>query len=686
MELNREMLYVGTNYHPHDWPKERWKEDIRLMKEAGLSIVRMGHLCWDSYEPEEGVYTFEWFDEVMDLFAEAGIGVFLDVSTRPAPLWVHKLCPGCNMYGRGRNFQASLNRYLEDVEDPGFQHYALRFARVFVNRYKSHPALFGFGMCNELGSGQMSFSENARKRFQNWLKKKYKTTERLNRAWATQRWSRRLSSFEDVELPVNEMGRGAPESWLDMRRFYSDGIAEYLIKLHDVIKENAPGTPISGNLFSNHEALGFDYLKHCDRFMEYPAMGFYPQYDMEADKLQNCISTAKEYMNEAGRPIWFLEFQTGRDGVFCGPKGYLHMLMMLGILNRAQMILGWTWRSMYGGEEQYHHGILGHDGLPTPNYEEIKKASADMQKLSRYGFPWVPAPEIGVAVSSESGWVADYQKGQFRQRKKACVAQVQKAFWRMQREYNVVNLRNLKKKYRLLIVPGHILMDPESAAAIRSYVENGGTAIMTGYSATVDENGQVYTTPRPGALSDVFGVRVAGFYRTDMPGFFSEGCEVKKVDGKERELLQVKRNDEKLTINIDYYEYLELNGASAWAEYEGKGMPAVTANRYGKGMAFYMAAETNALFLEWLVEKLAEELELTPALKVPDGIQARKIAEHQYFYVNTTNRRVEVPLEEAGRGVLCGKEYGEVLTLEGYESELVTGKEKQGEEHADQTA
>ena len=99
-----------------------------------------------------------------------------------------------------------------------------------------------------------------------------------------------------------------------------------------------------------------------------------------------------------------------------------------------------------------------------------------------------------------------------------------------------------------------------------------------------------------------------------------------------------------------------------------------------------MAAETNAVFLEWLVEKLAKELELTPALKVPDGIQARKIAEHQYFYVNTTNRRVEVPLEEAGRGVLCGKEYGEVLTLEGYESELVTGKEKQGEEHADQTA
>ena len=48
-------LYIGTNYHPHDWPKERWEKDFQLMKEAGFDTVRLGHLCWDSYEPEDGV-------------------------------------------------------------------------------------------------------------------------------------------------------------------------------------------------------------------------------------------------------------------------------------------------------------------------------------------------------------------------------------------------------------------------------------------------------------------------------------------------------------------------------------------------------------------------------------------------------------------------------------------------------
>lgn len=48
-------LYIGTNYHPHDWSKERWKTDVKMMQEAGFTTVRLGHLCWDSFEPDEGV-------------------------------------------------------------------------------------------------------------------------------------------------------------------------------------------------------------------------------------------------------------------------------------------------------------------------------------------------------------------------------------------------------------------------------------------------------------------------------------------------------------------------------------------------------------------------------------------------------------------------------------------------------
>ena len=42
-------LYVGANYHPHDDKDiEKISQDVRLMKEAGFTCVRMGHLAWDS--------------------------------------------------------------------------------------------------------------------------------------------------------------------------------------------------------------------------------------------------------------------------------------------------------------------------------------------------------------------------------------------------------------------------------------------------------------------------------------------------------------------------------------------------------------------------------------------------------------------------------------------------------------
>ena len=43
--------------------------------------------------------------------------------------------------------------------------------------------------------------------------------------------------------------------------------------------------------------------------------------------------------------------------------------------------------------------------------------------------------------------------------------------------------------------------------ALRDYVRNGGTVLMTAFSAKVDEHGQWFNTSLPGRLSDVFGCK-----------------------------------------------------------------------------------------------------------------------------------------------------------------------------------
>lgn len=663
-------LYIGANYHPHDWSRERWKTDAELMKQAGFTTVRVGHLCWDSFEPEEGVYTFAWFDEFMDLFAEAGIGVFLDVSMRPAPVWVHKLCPGCNVYSKGGNMQPSVHRYMEDVSDPAYQHYALRFAEILVNRYKNHPALFAFGLCNEMGSGKISFSPQSRQRFIQWLKHKYGTVEQLNQAWATRRWCRKLTSFDDVVFPENELFLGAPEAWLDMRRFFADVTGDFKIRLKETVEGCGISVPHSSNHYAEMETNGFDYLSIYDRFVDYPGIGFYPGYQV-SDKYQFMMSIYHQRLAETDKPMWCLEFQSGSEGWHHGPYGAVRMMAMLCLLNRAQMILGWTWRTMLAGEEQYLSGILGHDGLPTVNYKEYRQIAADMNKLKDYAFPYVPVPDVAVAYSYDNDYVIQYGTRHYKQTYSQTKVEIQKTFFDLNRDYNVISLKNRKHDYKLLILPQYVLMSEEEANEIRRFVEEGGTVIMTAYSATVDEHSQAFATPRPGRLEDVFGIRVAAFCRTGAEWMdFSENTNYAETENGKRELLKVASGEE-FYINVDYYEELELHTALEYASFPDKGLCAVSVNEYGKGKAYYVAAETNTVLLKWLIKKLTPVLGLKCGPNVPEGIQAREIAKGQTFYVNTTSRTIGVPQERKGFGVLSEKEYGNMFALNPYDAELI---------------
>lgn len=665
------MLYIGTNYHPHDWEKERWNTDIALMKEAGIDTVRLGHLCWDSYEPEEGVYTFEWFDQVMDLFEKAGIKVVLDISLRPAPIWVHKLCPGCNIVSKSGQSMESLERYMEDISDPAYQHYAFRFAETMIRRYRDHPALFALGLCNEVGAGIPSYSEYARERFINWLKRKYHTIEHLNQAWNTQRWCRRLTSFDDVALQENEESVGAPEAWLDMKRFYSDGQIDFMTKFYRLAKREAPRIRCTTNLYVDHPRLGYDYLKECREFIEQPGMGYYPMYDIKDKRQQYFLTVMKHDLGELNQPLWFLEFQTGTEGIMGGPKGFLYMQIMLGLLNRVELALAWTWRTMYGGKEQFYHGVLGHDGYPTVNFEDLKRAAADFHKLEDYAFPYVPKPAIGVAYSTDSRWITEYHKGHFHQSYVDNLLEVQKVFFENNLEYNYVDLRNLQNEYQLLIVPGQTLLERCAADTIRRFVYGGGTVIMTGYSANLDENGHAYTTAHPGELADVFGIRVSGFCRTDMECSHEEDALTIPVHGRNRELLRVAGNGEELLVNLEYYELLELSSAECFAGYADKNQCAVSINRYGKGKAYYVAAESNYELLKWLIREVTKEMDVGEWLELPLYVQGRKIAEGQYFYVNMDKKEKMIPLKNPGKGILTGKTYKDRMILEGYQCELI---------------
>jgi beta-glucosidase/6-phospho-beta-glucosidase/beta-galactosidase len=72
-----EILYGAAYYHEYE-PYERLDQDIAMMKEAGLNVVRMGESTWSLWEPEDGHFEYAWMDRVVDAMGKAGIKVIMD--------------------------------------------------------------------------------------------------------------------------------------------------------------------------------------------------------------------------------------------------------------------------------------------------------------------------------------------------------------------------------------------------------------------------------------------------------------------------------------------------------------------------------------------------------------------------------------------------------------------------------
>ena len=253
-------LFVGTCYQPIDRSPEQIKQDIAIMKKAGFNLVRMGDLSWDSFEPEDGHFTFEWFDDVLAQMQAAGIKVIVDIPGQPAPIWLHKKYPGVDIVNQNGVRLHAATRYWDNICDPDYRRHAIRLAEEITKRYAHHPDVVALGYDNEIGNGVMSYSEADRLRFVDWVKAKYGTIEALNKAWATQRWSRRIGNWDEVDLPYGD-GPGPNERNLDLRRYWSDNTISVLGDLEAVRRKYASNLPVASNFWPTAWTKGFNYLR-----------------------------------------------------------------------------------------------------------------------------------------------------------------------------------------------------------------------------------------------------------------------------------------------------------------------------------------------------------------------------------------------------------------------------------------
>ncbi|HET9571044.1 MAG TPA: beta-galactosidase [Bacteroidales bacterium] len=657
--LNAQELYVGTNYHPHDDKElEKIERDIELMKSAGLKVVRMGHLAWDSYEPSEGQFDFEWFDRVMDKMNQAGIKVILDIALHPAPIWLHKKFPTIDITYPGGNAQYPNHRYMDDVGDPMYLKFALRYTDTLSKHYAKHPALLAFGIDNESGDGPISYSETVRKRFIDWLMVKYLTLDDLNKAWATQRWSRRLNQFDEVGLPVSGAKNGAPEKILDFRRFISDEVNQLLFKVLDIVHQNAPDVLTNSNAWYYSEMKYFDYseIAYSD-MMSRGGEGFYPGNTLTTNwGVMNSLFGISRIQFESKNPFWCSEFTT-MTAVPNSIRKSAYAALMYG----NQMVCGWTWQSMWGGEEQYLEGMLDWDGVPNRKYDEYKKIATEFKKIEKF-FPYKPQPEVGMAFSFPSQIASASFPEQHENQLQACWD----LFYFRNMDANVVEISRSSLNYKLLFVPGVTVMDDKTATKIREFVSNGGTVVMTSNSALVDASGQVFKSTHPGLLSDVFGIRVGSYEETETMNEISR----KAYTGKK---LEFTYKGKAVDTQSARFDIVEPKGAEVLGSITSldKDYPVMTSNRYGKGRAIYVGLPADGGVLNPLIDELIDQLDIKKGPNVPSGVMARQIDKYHYLFLNVTGEPKKIRQAHRSKSILFDREYVGEITIPPFEPEFI---------------
>ncbi|RTI24056.1 beta-galactosidase, partial [Thermus scotoductus] len=142
---------LGVCYYPEHWPKARWKEDARRMRELGLAYVRIGEFAWALLEPAPGRPEWGWLDEALATLAGEGLEVVLGTPTATPPKWLVDRYPEIlpvDKEGRRRNF-GGRRHYC--FSSPAYREEARRIVTLLAERYGNHPAVAGFQTDNDYG-------------------------------------------------------------------------------------------------------------------------------------------------------------------------------------------------------------------------------------------------------------------------------------------------------------------------------------------------------------------------------------------------------------------------------------------------------------------------------------------------------------------------------------------------------
>ncbi|WNR42900.1 beta-galactosidase [Paenibacillus roseipurpureus] len=616
-------MYFGVDYYPEHWPKERWPQDAKMMKEAHINVVRLAEFAWAKMEPEEGRYDFAWLDEAIEVLTAEGIQIILGTPTAAPPKWLMDLYPDAypsDVFGLTKGF-GTRRHYCPNHKV--YRDYSRTIAHRMAEHFKDHPHVIAWQIDNEFGGP--CYCHSCLKAFRLWLRNRYKDIGNLNREWGTVFWSQTYRDWEEVIVPTYSASDGFsqnaasgvfvsapynhnPGLVLDYFRFYTDAVTEYQRIQIDEIRA-CTDKPITHNLMGHYSEL--DYFK-LGKDLDFICWDNYPN-NMWGKSSWSNVSMAHDLMRGIkNQNFWMMEEQSGPCGwqmLGDTPEpGQVRLWTYQAIAHGAEAMVYFRWRACTVGIEQYWYGILDHDGIGRRRYREIQQIGAEMEQLSQLFVGSENVSSVALIKSYDNFWSHRGQPHNVKFQYNGLLSDYYQAVAAHHVNLDVTAVESDFSSYKLVMMPAFNLVTEEIADKCKAYVEGGGTLLLTFRSGTKTWSNRMTELTVPGLFRELAGVELEEFDSLNngrtvlVQGDFGQG-----------------------TASI-WCDVLTLTGAQVLATYGShfyKGQPAITVNNYGKGRVIYVGCDLDEKAMELLMKQILQEEGIAPLLQEKtDGVEA----------------------------------------------------------------
>jgi beta-galactosidase len=485
------------------------------------------------------------------------------------------------------------------------------------------------------------YSELSVGAFREWLRSTYGTIDALNAAWGTAFWGQHYEEWHHIGAPALVPSAINPAQKLDFMRFTDHQLRECYITERDAIRAFA-SQPVTTN-FMAHQSFTTELWKWAE-IVDIVANDHYlTAADPEGEI---GLALAADYTRSlaGGKPWILMEHST--SAVNWQPRnvakrpGEMARNALSHFGRGADAIMFFQWRASRSGAEKFHSAMLPHAGADSRVFREVVELGGALGKLGEVKGSEVSA-HVALLYDLESIWAQEFE---WRPSEDLSPRERIRAYYeRLWRDGITVDLAHPSadlSSYKLVVAPASYLLSSADAANLTRYVEQGGTLLVSCFSAIVDEHDAVHEGGFVAPLRDALGLTVEEF----LPLRENVTVAARLDDGTE------------LSPTV-WQEDIRLEGATVIAEHTsgpGAGEAAVTRNEFGAGQGWYVGTVLSVADLAPVLGRVYADAGIS-ASGLPEGVEViTRHGETADFVVAINHRDDAVTLGVAGQDLLTG--------------------------------